>query len=141
MTQKDKDLLLKDLCARLPYRVKCYLVDLNCVKVIGSIQYIGTYQPSVDVFDEDDNEYETLYMSELKPYLFPLSSITPEQEKELNQLGIGYGEYGFHDDIYGRGIMVDEAYAFYEWCYKNHIDFRGFINMGLAIDATGLNIY
>ena len=37
--------------------------------------------------------------------------------------------------------MVDEAYEFYEWCYKNHIDFRGLIEKGLAIDATGLDIY
>lgn len=122
MTQEDKDLLLKDLCARLPYRVKCYLVDLNCVKVIGSIQYLGTNQPSVDVFDEDDNEYETLYMTELKPYLLPLSSMTEEQKIELT-------------------CIIDSDYAQIDWYNKNHFDYRGLIPKGLAIDATGLNIY
>ena len=37
--------------------------------------------------------------------------------------------------------MVDEAYIFFEFCYKNHIDFLGLIEMGLAIDATGKQIY
>ena len=79
--------------------------------------------------------------SDIRPYLFPLSSITIEQEKELSKLGVSYGEYALHDDIRGLGIMVDEAYIFFEFCYKHHIDFLGLIEMGLAIDATGKNIY
>jgi hypothetical protein len=76
-----------------------------------------------------------------KPLLFPLSSITIEQEKELLKLGVSYGEYALHDDTRGLGIMVDEAYIFFAFCYKHHIDFLGLIEMGLAIDATGQNVY
>jgi hypothetical protein len=62
-------------------------------------------------------------------------------EKELLKLGVSYGEYALHDDTRGLGIMVDEAYIFFAFCYKHHIDFLGLIEMGLAIDATGQNVY
>ena len=132
MKQEDKDLLLKDLCGRLPYGVKCHIVDLNCVKVIGSIQYIGTHQPSVDVFDEDDNEYETLYMSELKPYLFPISSMTTDQRIEYTHIANNYGNIASSQ---AAGMTIQD------WFDKNHIDYRGLIPKGLANDATNLNIY
>ena len=45
------------------------------------------------------------------------------------------------NDIRGLGIMIDEAYIFFEFCYKHHIDFLDLIEMGLANDATGKNIY
>ena len=105
------------------------------------------------MYDDNDNVYDaicytdffgdedSIYIEYFKPYLFPLSSITIEQEKELSKLGVSYGEYALHDDIRGLGIMVDEAYIFFEFCYKHHIDFLGLIEMGLANDATGLNIY
>ena len=134
MTQEDKNLLLKDLCARLPYKVCAQIPD----------EY-GGYTSAIESIDIDgfvkDFEGTQIEIEYIKPYLFPLSSISKEQQDELDSLGIGYGEYAFHDDIYGRGIGVDEAYKFYEWCYKNHIDFLGLIDIGIAIDATGKNIY
>lgn len=134
MTREDKNLLLKDLCARLPYKVCAQIPD----------EY-GGYTSAIESIDIDgfvkDFEGTQIEIEYIKPYLFPLSSISKEQQDELDSLGIGYGEYAFHDDIYGRGIGVDEAYKFYEWCYKNHIDFLGLIDMGIAIDATGKNIY
>ena len=131
MTQKDKELLLKDLCARLTYGVKIQINDkietVEGINILDNIVEFGTYM-ACDI-------------EEVKPYLFPMSSITIEQEKELSKLGVSYGEYALHDDIQGLGIMVDDAYIFFEFCYKNHIDFLGLIQMGLALDATGLNIY
>ena len=126
MTQEDKELLLKDLCARLPYRVKVQMAD-------GAIEELLNVNVSTFIC----NGLKGLP----KPYLFPLSSITDEQERELSKLGVSYGEYALHDDIRGLGIMVDEAYIFFEFCYKHHIDFLGLIEKGLAIDATGLNVY
>lgn len=126
MAQEQKDLLVKDLCSRLPYGV--IVKDRNGVHKLtaGNTEFI-----------------DLLYNGKcnIKPYLFPLSSITIEQEKELSKLGVSYSEYALHDDTRGLGIMVDEAYIFFEFCYKNHIDFLGLIEMGSAIDATGLNIY
>ena len=142
MKKEEKDLLLKDLSSRLPYGVKCYIPEANDTSILAAVLEDG--ENTLFDFWEDSRKiqyWHQLYISEFKPYLFPLSSITKEQEDELHSLGIGYGEYAFHDDIYGRGIGVDVAYKFYEWCYKNNVDFLGLIPMGLAIDATGLNIY
>lgn len=68
--------------------------------------------------------------NEWKPYLFPLSSMTKEQEREWQSLMIC--------DIYGILYHTIESF---DYLYKNHIDIRGLIEKGLAIDATGLNIY
>ena len=134
MTQEEKDLLLKDLCARLPYKVCAQIPD----------EY-GGYTSAIESIDIDgfvkDFEGTQIEIEYIKPYLFPLSSITIEQERELSKLGVSYCEYALHDDIQGLGIMVDEAYIFFEYCYKHHIDFLGLIDMGIAIDATGKNIY
>lgn len=136
MTQEDKELLLKDLCARIPYGVKMNHIadDEHSPKTL-----IGVAKDMITL--EGLGGYECVDTEDYKPYLFPLSSITIEQEKELSKLGVSYGEYALHDDIRGLGIMVDEAYIFFEFCYKHHIDFLGLIEKGLAIDATGLNIY
>ena len=136
MTQEDKDLLLKDLCARLPYGVKMNHIadDEHSPKTL-----IGVAKDMITL--EGIGGYECVDTEDYKPYLFPLSSITDEQERELSKLGVSYGEYALHDDIRGLGIMVDEAYIFFEFCYKHHIDFLDLIEKDLAIDATGLNVY
>ena len=135
MTQENKELLIKDLCARLPYGVeveynsiKCEVLSIDKYNEELTIRVCPGYSPIVK-------------LENIKPFLFPLSSMTIEQEKELSKLGVSYGEYALHDDIRGLGIMVDEAYIFFEFCYKHHIDFLGLIEKDLAIDATGLNIY
>lgn len=145
MTQEDKELLLKDLCARLPYGV--IVEDTRC-KIRGSLHDLFIYPKykGDEIYDyiACTGFYHDCYYDDIvlfKPYLFPLSSITIEQEKDLSKLGVSYGEYAIHDDIRGLGINVDEAYIFFEFCYKHHIDFLGLIGKGLAIDATGKNIY
>lgn len=148
MTQTQRELLFKDICCRLPYGVKAYVrhyskLDRKWYEGIYTINsayphtneiYVTSETGSVDVLVGYD-DYE------IKPYLFPIESITIEQKKELSKLGVSYCEYAFHDDTRGLGIMVDEAYIFFEFCYKHHIDFLGLIDMGLAIDCTTLNIY
>ena len=126
MTQENKELLLKDLCARLPYGVK--------VNVIYSNENASSFRQRVCV--EGDNELNTdiigLYQRneiEIKPYLFPLSSMTEEQERELTNI-----TYSNNDDVTIALLTID-------WLNKNHFDYRGLIEKGLALDATGLNIY
>ena len=65
----------------------------------------------------------------VKPYLFPLSSMTEEQEKEYNNL-----------NYYELGCFPHSEEAL-DYLTKNHFDYRGLIEKGLAIDATGKNIY
>ena len=68
------------------------------------------------------NADELTYFGDIRPYLFPLSSMTDEQLEEFEKCGLA----SYHD---------------YDWYNKNHFDYRGLIEKGLAIDATGLNIY
>ncbi len=117
MTQENKELLLKDLCARLPY---------------GTLVYA---QNAVDWYEDEIN---TQVLSDainedyvIKPYLFPLSSMTEEQKKEF--------------DTTLKYLPAEEINFWtlntYDWCNKNHFDYRCLIEKGLALDATGLNVY
>ena len=113
MTQEQKDILLKDLCARLPYGVK-----VEYENKIFDVEYVCPMYEEVKL---DIPETWTIDVSEVKPYLFPLSSMTEEQFEEY--MGIPSG----HPSI--------------DWFNKNHVDYRCLIEKGLAIDATNKDIY
>ena len=122
MIQEDKELLLQDLCARLLYRVKIKLIRWDIDEGI----YINTTLEPDDIerlLNDEDGDIE------IKPYLFSLSSMTEEQEKEYNSL-----------NCYELGCFPHSEEAL-DYLTKNHFDYRGLIEKGLAIDATGLNIY
>lgn len=70
-----------------------------------------------------------VYLSEVKPYLFPMSSMTDEQEEEYNNL-----------NCYELGCFPHTEEAL-DYLIRNHFDYRDLIPMRLAINATGLNIY
>ena len=136
MTQEQKELLLKDLCTRLSYGVKCYISELKDYRVLGSIQYDGI-NTLFDFWNKEQTKYEfQLYISEFKPYLFPLSSMSEEQKKEFNSYFASVPYYG--DNIHIPYYFVELLIDFYN---KHHFDWRGLIPKGLAIDATGLGIY
>lgn len=139
MTKENKELLFKDLCARLPYDVKV-LYDNK----VYNIDYVsGTYE---EIRLDDIYTIYTLNISVVKPYLFPLSSMTYEQLFEVQEI-LGKNEIKIEDgflrivDSDRNTISYLEILALLEWFYKNHFDINGLIPMGLAIDATGLNIY
>ena len=123
MTQEDKELLLKDLCARLPYGV--VVKDRNGVHTLtpGNTEFI-------DLFNGKCN---------IAPYLFPLSSMTEEQRKELQELHFDYISDEIFNDI--EFVYHYDCTHLIDWFIKNHFDYRGLIPKGLAIDATNLNIY
>ena len=121
MTQNEKDLLLKDLCARLPYGVKIAMPGLWDSKItIESLNEI--FKSDDDLFRVNGNGHCIEY---IKPYLFPLSSMTVEQKEDMIRSSCGIGS---------------DKNVFDRW-NKNHFDYRGLIPMGLAIDATNKNIY
>lgn len=122
MTNKDKELLIKDLCCRLPYKVIC---KDNNINVIGTLSQIGLHYNMCSL-DKDDGDSEYCHIFNCKPYLFPLSSMTKEQQIDLTK-------------FVANGIMKENI--IYDWHNKNHFDYRGLIEEGLAIDATNLNIY
>ena len=131
MTQEDKELLLKDLCARLPYGVFCN---------IGLDYPLPLQRLSVDKLDgilldfyEDGKDYQ-VYLGEVKPYLFPLSSLPKKTTREFNKTLVWVRTT--------RGYSESEmTWDTFDCVNKHHIDYRCLIEKGLAIDATGLNIY
>ena len=132
MKQEEKDLLLKDLCGRLPYGVKVN-VSIEEVNYVAVVQ--GVYADETVFVEQNPEPYkihrvDVVHVSEIKPYLFPLPSMTAEQKEEWISLMI--------KDPFGVLYYTPESF---DYLYKNHIDIRGLIGKGLAIDATGLNIY
>lgn len=125
MKTEDKDLILRDLCARLLYGVKFKYEDRPNVCEILSITPIYN-NGNVVYFDRYVNEPKKCSIYDVKPYLFPLSSMTEEQKTSHNFL-----KYSAHANPVK---LVD-------WYNKNHFDYRGLIPMGLAIDATNKDIY
>ena len=141
MTQEQKDLLLKDLCGRLPYGVKCSFDNK-----VFSIDYISAIYDEIKLDSCDDY---TLIISDVKPYLLPLSSMTEEQcydfycrfvENEIDY--DDFKKYYFDDGLWHKLLTsIDDCERVVDWFHKNHFDYRGLIPMGLANDVTGLNIY
>ena len=149
MTQEHKELLLKDLCARLPYEVigKCeidssYDTSFNTIfqthkfdaVVYGLKEELLFVTPLIEDIDEQNFAEEEVangvVILDFKPYLFPMSSMTNEQKNDYQYIT----ERWMYDSFYSISDSTD-------WLNAHHFDYRGLIEKGLAIDATVLNIY
>ena len=142
MTQEDKELLLKDLCARLPYGVKCCIYNLGEDTVRIKEDVLWSVQGDNILTLKSYVEKGEAYMyHQIRPYLFPLSSMTEEQKREYNMLLTDVPTYQYE---YGDIVTVIETYDNWrsiDYLNANHFDYRYLIEDGLAIDATGLGIY
>ena len=147
MTREDKELLLKDLCARLPYGVKMNHIadDEHSPKTL-----IGVAKDMITL--EGLGGYECVDVEDYKPYLFPLSSMTEEQFVELKVFADLIYESDtlelveWNDNYKTLEFWLEEVPSYcvikvFDWLNKNHFDYRSLIEKGLAIDATELNIY
>lgn len=126
MTQEEKQLLLKDLCARISYHVivKVWLRDGTTEE--GSLDLQHNYG---DVL-RDAFYYNKIV--DIKPYLRPLSSMTKEENKEAKENGcIIYLDTSPED----KGLMVVASPKGFDWLNKKMFDYRGLIPMGLALEA------
>ena len=123
MKQEHKELLLRDLCARLPYGIKAsyYGADEEC-ETWDEVDGVA--------FDYVEIGQYSLPIERVKPYLFPISSMTEEQKNEYQYIT----ERWMNDSSYSISDSID-------WLNKNHFDYRGLIEKSLAIDATNLGIY
>ena len=141
MTQEEKQLLLKDLSCRIPYGV-IVNVDENHKVMMESVNWY-------EEVSVDDGSNDLYTISDVRPYLFPLSSMTDEMMEELNAEGFfkyrgtitnvshierKEGEIYTYIDIESMSFLT-------EFFHSHHIDYQELIEKGLAIDATGLNIY
>ena len=136
MTQEDKQLLLADICARLPYGVKV------------AIEYSkGKYTRIYDLRKIDNDVTSELrqqvtvwnygfYSSVIsyplincRPYLRPMSSMTEkERTKYLNACGNEMDN-----------ALSSPRYCGIDWLNEHHFDYRGLIEKGSAIEVTEEN--
>jgi hypothetical protein len=125
MREEDKNLLMIDLCSRLPYGVK--VEAETWLEDEGEFAYVPDKVYSINSDGYIVHGYDEVY--ECKPYLFPLSSMTEEQKEEFDRL------YTYD------ALIINPQWELIDWLNKNHFDYRGLIEKGLAIDATNLNVY
>lgn len=128
MTKEEKQLLLKDLCGRLPYGIIIYRLSdssvhrFMCSNVIDNMDMLSHF---LEYSENDD----------FKPYLRPMSSMTDEERKE-------YKSFIFtqHHEWDGHGtstdyVETDDVERYFTWLNKKMFDYRGLIPMGLALEA------
>ena len=111
MSQEDKQLLLKDLCARLPYGVEM-VCEASKISLTLSTHMLGE-------IIKDGNELQW------KPYLRSMSSMTEKEKEEYEMLQVYPGFRTNHTDLTDM----------YDWLLAHHFDYRGLIHMGLALEA------
>jgi hypothetical protein len=142
MTQEEKQLLLADLCARLPYGVMCN-IGLKYPLQLQRI-FVDRLDGILLDFYEDGNDYQ-VYLSEVKPYLRPMSSMTEEEKEELKDICTMYDcDMGSDYECFGikifnisrYGTEFESNYVAIDWLNKKMFDYRGLIPMGLALEAT-----
>jgi len=140
MKQEDKELLLEDLCARLPYGVMCrgeYEVDADYNRPFGGYEVIIDKAEGVEHIGFDDGEiYITIggYQCDLflvKPYLRPMSSMTEKERKE-------YTSYCFEQPFLQKDKTpnLGSVPMCIDWLNKKMFDYRGLIEKGLALEAS-----
>ena len=136
MTQEEKELLTKDICARIPYDLKVNYAD----KVYDVLGYTNNKLIIVLPFmsNLEGHPVETC-----KPYLRPMESMTEEEAEELDEMNIYnkpiafYNRLGEEPHFYMECnvINVIEAMQYIDWLNAHHFDYRGLIEKGLALEA------
>ena len=140
MTQEDKELLLKDLCARLPYGVKIkYLPDNRLDGIVLPYLHNG-----LTVLQKGAISYRA-NIKYIRPYLRPMSSMTEEEWKELNCIGyivpLYDGCFGVDMRAYCKNGQpyyrrFSDFSTIEDWLNSHHFDYRGLIEKGLALEAA-----
>ena len=145
MTKEEKELLLKDLCARLPYGVKLGFYA-SATKQTYVCTLLGLEpQEEEPIIAKTENGSFYMLAGNVKPYLFPMSSMTDKELIEFFQIrGMNLNTYELRT-FRRRDIAIASTLSSYsrniDWLNAHHFDYRGLIEKGLAIDASGLNIY
>ena len=137
MTQEEKQLLLIDLCARLPYGVKGKLYNSNYTAILKDVRYSCFYPLLVRPLECPlTNDECSLGVDEFRPYLRPMSSMTVAEEYEYHQCKnidcLEISEMEHAEMLKATALFFSRAT---DWLLANHFDFRGLIPLGLALEA------
>ena len=136
MTQEEKQLLLIDICGRMPYHPFVY-GKRGYAQNYGRLGHI-TWSSCAIITDGGSHFLYLFDEDEIKPYLRPLSSMTEEEKDELYTAMDWYGEIDETGDVYTKGqekVYKETFYEYTDWLNAHHFDFRGLIPMGLALEA------
>ena len=131
MRQKDEELFFKDLCARLPYGVKC---NALLKQIDGSLKSVfGTFKGYNRWVTVGDNLVD---IETVRPYLRPMSSMTEEEWLTLKEwiLIASDTEGKIYFDGF-RNISADDTIKAIDYLISHYFDYRGLIPMGLALEA------
>lgn len=136
MNKEDKKLLLEDLCARQIHNVKCRV----------KYSFNNETTDGMDVWTEEDDtikminpEYEEAFISyisewvdieNVKPYLRPMESMTKDEKEEYDDLLMSVD-----DGCENTDYMPHSCMKYIDWLNEHHFDYRGLIQMGLALEA------
>jgi hypothetical protein len=160
MTQEEKEILIKDLSCRQPYGIKVqidqqglqehdnYWNGWNLDKEAQEVSGVLKYGVTLDCMAMVDG---VIPFEFVRSYLFPMSSMTEEQKEEFNNIlssvGLCYAYDAdnsiiiFSNSNYNKNNYISDFDKIEVWLNKNHFDYSGLIPMGLAKNATNLNIY
>ena len=138
MTQEERQLLLRDLCARLPYGVYVRINEIHCLDKNEAITegFIGGYcKPNMCQDFSLDEIYEFLDEGDdVKLYLRPMSSMTDEEQDEYDSM-FSNARRIYCNCVHYDTVQEDDIPDFMDWLLEHHFDHRGLIPMGLAIEA------
>ena len=136
MTQEDKELLLKDLCARLPYGVICHA---NKINIDGELIFVNRlYSIAALYYDNATGKFESCPINDIKPYLRPMSSMTKEEKEEWGKTFEAVYDYApdeNEDDDNIVGWHAEPGIESCDYLHAHHFDYRGLIEKGLALEA------
>jgi hypothetical protein len=126
MTQEEKDLLYKDLCARIPYSliVSC-TDDDGTMPNVWEVAYINKFKDAY-LLNTESTATQLISIEEVKPYLYPMSSMNEELREEYKDL--------LDNDGYSLDAN-DNVFTLQDFYCKYHFDYRGLIEKDLALKA------
>ena len=139
MTKEEKELLLKDLCARLSYGVTIYRITDNSIHRIQ-------YSDIIENIDQFSHLLEYSGIDNIKPYLRPMDSMTEEERNEIESVSdCNFGKAldadikaklnKNYDNSEARILEYHACSSVVDWLNAHHFDYHGLIEMGLALEA------
>lgn len=136
MTQEEKQILLKDLCARIPYGVMCKTEEGNGKLISIECSY-GEDLAYVDFGNAEAEEYDLNDGDMVKPYLRPMSSMTDEEKRVLNGFAFDMGNKWFDATSKEEKWLAttENNIKSTDYLYSKYLDIHGLIEKGLALEA------